>query len=76
MCRPDMITRESTATHLHRVFSADIAKVAIRFNQKLLKLLEQAPMQIGLAVVVRQIQKFDQIRILEDTDCSFAVYFP
>ncbi len=39
--------------------------VTAQFDQKLLELLQQALVQISLGVALRQVQKFDQVAVLE-----------
>lgn len=57
---------EVAPAHLHRELGADEAEIAAKLDQEGLEFFKQVALQVGFAVVFREAQEFEHVRILED----------
>ena len=62
----EQVEGEVPPADLDRVLAADEAEVAAKFDQELLELLDQAPLQVGLGMPGRKVKELDEIAVLED----------
>ena len=46
--------------------TADVAEVATEFDQKLLELLDQTALQVGLGMPRRKVEELDEVAVFED----------
>ena len=64
--KEQQIQREVAPAHLHGVLAADEAEIAPELDQKIFEPQQQATMQVGFQVVLRQLQKFDEVAVFEN----------
>ena len=60
------VERKILLADLQGVFAADEAEITTQFEQKLFEPRQQAALQVAFGIADRQVEKFDQIAVLED----------
>jgi hypothetical protein len=62
----EQVQRKIPVADLQRVFRTDKTEVASQLNEKILQLIQQAAVQIGLRVDCREAEELDSVGIPED----------
>ena len=72
--KEQQIDKEVAIADLKWIITADKAEIAAEFDQKLLELFDQRPLQFAFGMFGRKLQKFEQVSILENRR-GFGVNF-